>query len=169
MLVAAIWLLSLSHSDRNHLGGDSFVQLWTGLNLAFFAWDKYQGLLGFPRHKCERIIEAISASVLDQPGRRIWIVDFLARSSKSPIKVLHLICQVCRYTAGAGFVLGVWSLYYAYCDSWDWVLMLPTFFYLSVSLLAWGATAVVGWCLHLVPTTDKIEEQIKDVAQATKN
>ena len=167
MLATAIWLWLVPNHD--HLGGDSFVQLWTGLNLAFFAWDKYQGLLGFPRHKCEQIVDAITANVLDQPGQRIRIVEILAKSSKYPIKVLHLICQVCRYSAGVAFLIGVWSLYVGNCDSWDWVLMLPTLFYLGVSLVVWGATALFGWCLDLVPRTDKIEEEIKQAAQATKD
>ena len=167
MLATAIWLWLVPNHD--HLGGDSFVQLWTGLNLAFFAWDKYQGLLGFPRDKCEQIIDAITANVLDQPGQRVRIVEFLAKSSKFPIKVLHLICQVCRYFAGVAFLIGVWSLYIGNCDSWDWVLMLPTLFYLGVSLVAWGTTALFGYCLDLVPRTDTIAEEIKQAAQATKD
>jgi hypothetical protein len=169
VLSPAIWLPSLSQIYHDHLGGDSFVQLWTGLNLAFFAWDRYQGLLGSPRRKCEQIIEAITANVLDQPEQRIRIVAFLARFSKYPTMVLHLICQVCRYCAGVLFLIGVWSLYIGNCDSWDLILILPTAFYLIVSILALAITAFLGWCLGLVPRTVKIVEEIKKAAQATKN
>lgn len=163
-MLYSLWQI-ITQVDWKKAGGDSFVQLWVGLNLAFFAWEKYQGALGWPRSRCEQIIRAISASLLDQS--QIPIVLFLAECSKLAILVLDKFAAICRWSAGAAFLIGIYVLYGAKCGTWDWVLILPTAAYVCVSFGAFGINRIIG--LFILPRTVKITNEISRADQATRN
>ena len=163
-MLYSVWQF-LTQIDWNKAGGDSFVQLWVGLNLAFFAWDRYRGALGWPRRSCEQIINAISASLLDQS--QIPVVVVLAKSSKIATLVLHKFAAICRWSALAAVLLGIYVLYNAKCGAWDWILILPTAVYVCASFVALCITMVFG--RFILPTTVEITEVIKKADEATRD
>ena len=152
--------------DWPNAGGDSFVQLWTGLNLAFLAWDKYQGVLGAPLLRSEQIIEATANNLLDY-GRYPRIVKFFAVSLQVPRFVLKCFHYVCRVLAGACFLFGVFLLYAHRCASWDWVLILPTIAYVVVGLVALIVTGFLGYFLEPASGA-KVAKEIKQAEAASK-
>jgi hypothetical protein len=156
--------------DWGQAGGESFVQLWTGLNLAFVAWKNYREELSWPLIKCEQIIAASTLNILDKPEPQVRVVVFFAKFSRIPLAVLPWFATICRAAAGLAFLIGIFVLYAHWCAAWDWMLMLPTLAYVSLSALALGVTAFGGWCLGVLPPGgSQVAEQIEKVDQATKN
>jgi hypothetical protein len=155
-------------ADSSVFGGDSFVQLWTGLNLAFVAWDRYQDALSWPRDKCEQIIESTTCNILDKEQK--GIVAVFVRWSKTPIKILRYACFICRWSAALGFGIGVYLLYAHKLGAWDGLLILPTVLYFGLSSIClgifWVITASVG---RLVPSiTQQIATEIKETGASTQ-
>ena len=168
-MLYSIWQF-LSRIDWNKAGGDSFVELWAGLNLAFFAWDKYQEALSWPRRKCEQIIEVTTCNILDKP-QQVRIVALFARWSKLPASILSWLCRICRWLAILAFVVGVYMLYTERYSPWDWILILPTLTYLFISaaflVVFFIITGFVGWCFGQIPTEAQIAREIQNAADTT--
>ncbi len=140
----------LAPVDWSKVGGESFVQLWTGLNLAFVAWDKYKEALNLPRNKCEDIINAATCNVLDS-GTKTRIGDHFVKWSKFIIFVLRWFWRLSWVSAIIAALCGVYVLYVNHCGPWDWILILPTAVYVGVTIFVlcifWIITNFVGWCV----------------------
>lgn len=141
---------SLAPVDWSKTGGESFVQLWTGLNLAFVAWDKYKEALNLPRKKCEEIINAATCNILDRETKT-RIGNHFVRWSKYIVFLLRWFWRLSWGSAIVAFGCGVYVLYVNHCGPWDWILILPTLVYVGVTSIGlfifWIITAFVGWCV----------------------
>lgn len=169
----ATWLFFTAPIDWTKAGGESFVQLWTGLNLAFVAWDKYQDALDWPRRKCDQIIEKTSCNVLDLPSR-MKIVDLFLKWSKGPVIAHRWAWRICWTVALVAGLVGFYMLYVGRTGAWAVLLALPTVAYVSFSLINLTIfavlTLVVGWCCKTVGagTTAEIRKDIEELDESTR-
>ena len=149
--------------DWNKTGGESFVQIWTALNVAFIAWDKFQEALNVPRRRCEAIIDRATCSYLDNQTR-ILVVDLFRKTSVVSIKLHEILIRICYVCALIAALIGFDQLYTARYGSWDIYLVCPMVFYVGFSLIAWGAfwvfakiTAVL--CRVVEPRSSELQAQ----------
>jgi hypothetical protein len=168
--VLALWQF-LPAIDWPNAGGESFIQLWTGLNLAFVAWDKYQEVLDWPRIKCERMIETATCNILET--HRIPLANFFLRWSKVPALILKCFWCVCGASAGAAFLTGVYMLYANQTGAWDWIMILPTAAYVIFAFINlgifWAFIRFMTMCCKVTtPAEAQIVKAITDLDKETR-
>ena len=128
-------------------GGESFVQLWTALNIAFIGWDKYQNVLNIPRDRHNKIINDTASSLLETDKRRL--VEKFRQWSRLSLRLHAKVWLACLVLAGISTASGIWMLYVGCYNPLDFLVAVPTIGYAACSiinlLIFWAFSRFLGW------------------------
>ena len=118
-------------------GGESFVELFVGLNLAFTAFEQFSYRTRYATSRINTILNSTILSFKDKEsqGHAQWIIGYILFGSK---KCHDIVYHTCRYAALAYGLAGVVLLYIDLSGSWSWVLATPIAIYYILLYLSLG-------------------------------
>jgi hypothetical protein len=123
--------------DWTTVGGSSFIELASGVNLAFIAWDTFQQRLKFVDRDCRAMVNQACADIIDEQHRKNSEEHF-ARMLNYVDASFKGLWWTCYFFGVLTVLLGFAMLYFNWNCRHDYLLLLPILVYLFVSLLIWS-------------------------------
>lgn len=122
--------------DWQKTGGSSFIELVSGVNLAFIAWDRFQERLKFVDRDCRNLVAQACASIIDDEHRANSETHF-TKMLVSVDGVYKTLWHGCFAFGVLAVIAGFAMLFFNWNCRHDYLLLLPLAVYLSISTLVW--------------------------------
>jgi len=120
--------------DWEKCGGSSFIELSTGVNLAFIAWDQFQRRLQYFEVQGRNLTAQAMTWLLEETHEEHVKAFFkkIQKPLESSFRVTWHFCYILGWLAViSGFVM----LFFNWSCSYDWLILSPIALYLSICIL----------------------------------
>jgi len=157
--------------DWKNCGGSSFIELTTGINIAFVAWDKFQTRLQFFEKKGKDVVNTAVANLKDG-NHKSGGSNFLLKVLNGAAKFISAIWFAAWGLGWVAVIAGIAMLYFNWSCWHDWLLFGPMIAYLLICLAFYLVFLVFCKCFCgvLNLTTEHTEAAVHDIsATAAQN
>jgi hypothetical protein len=122
--------------DWAKAGGSSFIELCTGVNLAFVAWDKFQERVQFFAVQGQSLISQSTTTLLED-GHRENVTCFFVKIKDRVDSWVKWAWYVTYTASWLSILAGFGMLYCNWSCKWDWMLISPMIIYAVVCGAFW--------------------------------